>query len=64
MNNIEIYEALLGFFLTLVITLLKNHFLDKKSVYDTVLIGAIGWASHFAVRKILKKHFKKNEIKQ
>jgi hypothetical protein len=61
MEEIELYEALLGFFLTLIITLLKNHFLDKKTVYNAVLVGSIGWASHFAVRKILKTHYKKNK---
>ena len=64
MNNIEIYEALLGFFLTLMVTLLKNQFLNKTSVYDAVIVGAAGWASHFAVRKILKRQFKENENKE
>jgi|SaaInlStandDraft_5_1057022.scaffolds.fasta_scaffold05425_4 hypothetical protein len=64
MEEVEIYEALLGFFLTLIITLLKNYIFDKKSVYDAILVGSIGWATHFAVRKILKRKFKENKVKQ
>tara|TARA_Y200000002_G_C22642583_1_gene647703 strand:+ start:151 stop:342 length:192 start_codon:yes stop_codon:yes gene_type:complete len=60
MKDIEIYEAVLGFFLTLVITLIKNFILDKKNVSEVIFIGAIGWASHFAARKILKTKFKED----
>ncbi len=60
MQDIEIYEAMLGFFLTMIITLLKNHILDKKNVSDVIFVSAVGWASHFAVRKILKTKFKKD----
>ena len=41
MEEGEIYEALLGFFLTLKITLFKNYIFDKKSVYDAILVGSI-----------------------
>ena len=58
MKDIEMYEAVLGFFLTMTITLIKNLILDKKIVTDAILVGAIGWASHFAARKILKTKFK------
>jgi len=58
MEEIEIYEALLGFFLTMVITMIKNYVLNKKSSYDALIVGAIGWASHFAIRKILKRKYK------
>jgi len=57
MNEMEIYEALLGFFLTMLITMMKNHLLDKKSTSEVLIVGAIGWASHFAVRKMLKKKY-------
>jgi hypothetical protein len=60
MKDIEIYEAILGFFLTMVITLIKNLILDKKNVIDVIFIGAVGWASHFAARKILKTKFKED----
>ena len=60
MKDIELYEAMLGFFLTMMITLLKNYILDKKNVSDVIFVGAIGWASHFAARKILKTKFKKD----
>ena len=58
MKDIELYEAMLGFFLTMIITLLKNYILDKKNVSDVIFVGAVGWASHFAARKILKTKFK------
>ena len=57
MNEIELYEALLGFFLTLLITMIKNQAMNKQSAYDALFIGAAGWASHFAVRKILKRKY-------
>jgi len=60
MKDIELYEAMLGFFLTMIITLLKNHILDKKNVSDVIFVGAVGWASHFAARKILKTKFKED----
>ena len=60
MHDIEIYEAMLGFFLTMIITLLKNHILGKKKGSEVIFVSAVGWASHFAVRKILKTKFKKD----
>jgi len=60
MKDIELYEAMLGFFLTMIITLFKNYILDKKNVSDVIFVGAIGWASHFAARKLLKTKFKED----
>jgi len=60
MKDIELYEAMLGFFLTMIITLFKNYMLDKKNVSNVIFVGAIGWASHFAARKILKTKFKED----
>ena len=60
MKDIELYEAMLGFFLTMTITLFKNYMLDKKNVSNVIFVGAIGWASHFAARKILKTKFKED----
>jgi len=63
-NNIEIYEALVGFFITMIIILLKNYILDKKSAYNAVLYSATGWACHFIVRKIVKRQFTETETEK
>ena len=57
MEEVEIYEALIGFFLTMLITMMKNYLLKKKSSSDVLIVGVIGWASHFAIRKILKRKY-------
>jgi hypothetical protein len=60
MKDIELYEAMIGFFLTMIITLFKNYVLDKKNVYDVIFVGSVGWAAHFAARKMLKNKFKED----
>lgn len=59
LKDVQIYEAMLGFFLTLIITLIKNNLMNKKSVPSKIIfIGAIGWTVHYMIRKILTNKYK------
>jgi hypothetical protein len=59
LKDVQIYEAMLGFFLTLIITLVKNNLMNKKSVPSKIIfIGAIGWTAHYMIRKILTNKYK------
>ena len=59
LKEVQIYEALLGFFLTLIITLVKNNLMNKKSVPSKIIfIGALAWSTHYLIRKILTNKYK------
>lgn len=59
MNEIDIYDSLLGFFLTMIITIIKSYLLKKSSTFELFFVNAIALALHFTIRKILIKKYSK-----
>ena len=46
-------EAVIGFLMTIFVTMLKNNLLNKSSNSRVLLIAGVGWAIHYLMRKFI-----------
>lgn len=46
-------EAVIGFLMTIFVTMLKNNLLNKSSNSRALLIAGVGWAIHYLMRKFI-----------
>ena len=46
-------EAVIGFLMTIFVTMFKNNLLNKSSNSRSLLIAGVGWAIHYLMRKYI-----------
>ena len=59
----NIQEAIIGLVMTIIITYIKNSYLNKESKMQVLIVSGLGWAAHYLARKYLLNNIKSKELK-